>query len=140
VDALFLLTIDQPEDRTIKNSSEDALPHAIDHSNKKKKLSSPNLKIMGEEIKEHNSTPTVDDILLGSSSNSEGERTDHGKEVKVLPTIFCFFFPKGSLVDAKLLYSLFFPLTMNSLQKLSGKVPSLMLLGMQLAAPLANVI
>jgi hypothetical protein len=92
VDALFLLTIDQPEDRTIKNSSEDALPHAIDHSNKKKKLSSPNLKIMGEEIKEHNSTPTVDDILLGSSSNSEGERTDHGKEVKVLPTIFCFFF------------------------------------------------
>jgi hypothetical protein len=145
VDALFLLTIDQPEDRTIKNSSEDALPHAIDHSNKKKKLSSPNLKIMGEEIKEHNSTPTVDDILLGSSSNSEGERTDHGKEVKVLPTIFCFFFfffffPKGSLVDAKLLSSLFFPLTMNSLQKLSGKVPSLMLLGMQLAAPLANVI
>ncbi len=63
--------------------------HAIDHSNKKKKLSSPNLKIMGEEIEEHNSIPTVDDIVLGSSSNPEGERTDHGKEVKVLPTLFC---------------------------------------------------
>jgi hypothetical protein len=79
---------DQSEDSTIKNSSEDAFPHTIAHSNKKKKLSSPNLKIMGEEIEEHNSIPTVDDIVLGSSSNPEGERTDHGKEVKVLPALF----------------------------------------------------
>jgi hypothetical protein len=63
--------------------------HVIDHSNNKKKLSSPNLKIMDKEIKEHNSTPTVDNITLGSSSNSEGERTDYGKEVKVLLTLFC---------------------------------------------------
>jgi hypothetical protein len=46
---------------------------------------------------------------------------------------------KGSLVDANLFCSLFFPLTMNSLQRLSGKVPALMLLGTQLSAPLANV-
>jgi hypothetical protein len=80
---------DQPKDSTIENSSEDALLHAIDHSNNKKKLSGPNLKIMGEEIEEHDSTPTVDDIILGSSSNSEGERRDHGQEVKVLPTLSC---------------------------------------------------
>ena len=90
---IFVRTVfidnDQPKDSTIENSSEDALLHAIDHSNKKKKLSGPNLKIMGEEIEVHDSTPTVDEIILGSSSNFEGERRDHGQEVKVLPTLSC---------------------------------------------------
>jgi hypothetical protein len=78
---------DQPEDGTIKNSSKDALPHTIDHSNKKK-LSCPNMEVMDVEIEEHNSTPTEDGIILGSSSNSEGERTNHDRKVKVLPTPF----------------------------------------------------
>ncbi|KAK4580733.1 hypothetical protein RGQ29_024400 [Quercus rubra] len=70
-----------PAEITIKNSSNDVLPHAIGHSNKKKMLSDYNLKIKSEEVEEHNFTPMVDDIILGSSSKPEKQRTDHGEKV-----------------------------------------------------------
>ncbi|KAF3951366.1 hypothetical protein CMV_022971 [Castanea mollissima] len=70
-----------PAEIAIKNSSNDVLPHAIDHSNKKKMLSNYNLKIKSEEVEEHNFTPMVGDIILGSSSKPEKQRTDHGEKV-----------------------------------------------------------
>ena len=75
----------QPAEITIKNSSNDVLPHAIGHSNKKKMLSDYNLKIKSEEVEEHNFTPMVDDIILGSSSKPEKQRTDHGEKVTKVP-------------------------------------------------------
>ncbi|KAF3951367.1 hypothetical protein CMV_022972 [Castanea mollissima] len=48
-------------------------------------LSDSNLKNMSEE--EHNSTPTVYDIILDSSSKPDEKRTDHGEKVKPAITI-----------------------------------------------------
>ncbi|XP_023885762.2 uncharacterized protein LOC111997862 isoform X5 [Quercus suber] len=70
-----------PAEIAIRNSSNDVLPHATGHSNKKKMLSDYNLKIKSEEVKEHNFTPMVDDIILGSSPKPEKQRTDHGEKV-----------------------------------------------------------
>ncbi|XP_030926991.1 uncharacterized protein LOC115953476 isoform X2 [Quercus lobata] len=70
-----------PAEIAIKNSSNDVLPHATGHSNKKKMLSECNLKIKSEEVEEHNFIPMVDDIILGSSSKPEKQRTDHGEKV-----------------------------------------------------------
>jgi hypothetical protein len=50
-------------------------------------LSDSNLKIKSEVVEEYNSTPTADDIILGSSSKPDEKRTDHGEKVKVLPPI-----------------------------------------------------
>ena len=61
----------------MKNSSKNVSPNAIGHSNKKKMLS------------DYNSSPTADDIILGSSSKPEEKRTDHGEKVKVLPHLSC---------------------------------------------------
>ena len=61
----------------MKNSSKNVSPNAIGHSNKKKMLSNDN------------SSPTADDIILGSSSKPEEKRTDHGEKVKVLPHLSC---------------------------------------------------
>ena len=64
----------------MKNSSKNVSPYAIGHSNKKKMLS------------DYNSSPTADDIILGSSSKPEEKRTDHGEKVKVLPNLSCALF------------------------------------------------
>ena len=64
----------------MKNSSKNVSPYAIGHSNKKKMLS------------DYNSSPTADDIILGSSSKPEEKRTDHGEKVKVLPHLSCALF------------------------------------------------
>lgn len=77
---------DQPADTKMKYSCKDALPLVIGQSNKKI-LGDSDLKTTSEEIEEHNSTQTVRDFILGSSSKLEGNRTDHGKEVKVLPAL-----------------------------------------------------
>ena len=45
------------------------------------------MKITSEEVEEHNSTPTADDIILGSSSKPDEKRTDHSEMVKVLPPL-----------------------------------------------------
>lgn len=71
----------------MKNSCKDALPLVIGQSIEKI-LGDSDLKT-SEEIEEHNSSPMVGDFILGSSSKLEGNRTDHGKEVKVLPALFC---------------------------------------------------
>ncbi|GMY19010.1 hypothetical protein FCV25MIE_14249 [Fagus crenata] len=72
----------KPAEIAIKNSSKNVLPHAIGHPNEKKTLSDSNLKIKSEEVEEHNSTPTADDIILGSSSKPDEKRTDHSEMVK----------------------------------------------------------
>uniref|UniRef100_A0A2N9HN15 Uncharacterized protein n=1 Tax=Fagus sylvatica TaxID=28930 RepID=A0A2N9HN15_FAGSY len=72
----------KPAEIAIKNSSKNVLPHAIVHPNEKKTLSDSNLKIKSEEVEEHNSTPTADDIILGSSSKPDEKRTDHSEVVK----------------------------------------------------------
>ncbi|XP_041024484.1 uncharacterized protein LOC121265084 [Juglans microcarpa x Juglans regia] len=84
----------KPADTKMKNSCKDALPLVIGQSNKKI-LGDSDLKTTSEEIEEHNSTQTVRDFILGSSSKLEGNRTDHGKEVKRAKTI-----GKGSSSDA----------------------------------------
>jgi hypothetical protein len=82
--ALFVVN-GQPTEIAIKNSSKNLLPHAIGHPNKKTMLSHSNLKITSEEVEEHNSTPTADDSILGSSSKPDKKRTDNGEKVKALP-------------------------------------------------------
>ena len=71
-------------DHVEKVKGNNVLPHAIGHSNKKKMLSDSNLKNKSEEVVEHNSTPTVYDIILDSSSKPDEKGTDHGENVKVL--------------------------------------------------------
>ena len=78
----------QPTEIVIKNSSKIVLPHPIGHSNKKEMLSNSNLKIKSEEVEEHNSSPTADDIILSSSCKPDKKKTDHGEKVKVLPPLF----------------------------------------------------
>ena len=67
-----------------KVKGNNVLPHAIGNSNKKKMLSDSSLKNKSEEVVEHNSTPTVYDIILDSSSKPDEKGTDHGENVKVL--------------------------------------------------------
>ena len=81
--SLFLVN-GQPAEIAINNSSNNVLPHAIGHSNKKM-FSLSNFKIKSEEEEEHNSTPTAYDIILGSSCKPDKKRTDHDEKVKVLP-------------------------------------------------------
>ncbi|KAG7961933.1 hypothetical protein I3843_09G040500 [Carya illinoinensis] len=83
----------KPADTKMKNSCKDALPLVIGQSIEKI-LGDSDLKT-SEEIEEHNSSPMVGDFILGSSSKLEGNRTDHGKEVKPAKTI-----EKGSSSDA----------------------------------------
>ena len=70
-----------------KVKGNNVLPHAIGHSNKKKMLSDSNLKNKSEEVVEHNSTPTVYDIILDSSSKPDEQGTDPFSPIVVVVVV-----------------------------------------------------
>ena len=68
---VIFVVIGQPAEIAIKDSSKNVLPIA---PNKREMLSDSNLKITGEKVEEHNSIPTADEEILGSSSIPEKKK------------------------------------------------------------------
>ena len=68
---VIFVVIGQPAEIAIKDSSKNVLPIA---PNKREMLSDSNLKITSEKVEEHNSTPTADEKILGSSSIPEKKK------------------------------------------------------------------
>ncbi|XP_022766637.1 uncharacterized protein LOC111311489 isoform X2 [Durio zibethinus] len=66
----------------VNNSDPDTSKNSAGHLNKKKKLSSSSLKIVSEEATVQTSISATDMLILGSSSNPMGKRTDLSKKVK----------------------------------------------------------